>query len=602
MAQPRALSIDPLLALALALQSTPGGYALLVGSGISRAAGVPTGWEVVEDLIRRVATAEDRTSLTDAEASPASWYRSRFKAEPSYSVLLEQVAGTPAERREVLRAYFEPSASDREQGLKVPTRAHRAIANLVRLGFVRVILTTNFDQLIEAALREQGVVPAVISSPDAVSGMMPLHLSPVSIIKLHGDYLDTRLKNTPEELIAYDPPINQVLDRVFDEYGLIVCGWSGTWDTALRDAIVRCPSRRFSTFWLSQGAPSVEAQLLIEHRRARVVSIASADLAFESLIEKVESLSEIERPHPVSTAVAIATLKRYLPVPDHRIRLDDLVAGEVERVLALLPQLIPYTTQPRDYKHVVSVLPKIEAASTTAVSLFANGVFWGEAHHQPLWIRLLERLAASSRPHAASGGVVYPAWDRLFRYSAQLAFYAGGIAAVALGNRGHETLGDLLLAPRIRLDASDPVANPAIALNLSETVEHDVAKHIPGYEQRRTPFSDYLFEHLRPVLRPIVPDDALYADIFDRFEYLTALVYADNRERIRKLGFWAPVGRLAWRRERYPPSTAASDIAEESKREGANWFLFRRGVFGGSQLVFDDSRRKLDELLIRRGF
>jgi len=43
--------IDPIISLAFSLHSTKGVYALLIGSGISRAAGIPTGREIVQDLI-----------------------------------------------------------------------------------------------------------------------------------------------------------------------------------------------------------------------------------------------------------------------------------------------------------------------------------------------------------------------------------------------------------------------------------------------------------------------------------------------------------------------------------------------------------------------
>lgn len=39
--------IDPLYSLALSMESNPGIYALLLGSGVSRIAGIPTGWEIV---------------------------------------------------------------------------------------------------------------------------------------------------------------------------------------------------------------------------------------------------------------------------------------------------------------------------------------------------------------------------------------------------------------------------------------------------------------------------------------------------------------------------------------------------------------------------
>jgi hypothetical protein len=67
-----------------------------------------------------------------------------------------------------------------------------------------------------------------------------------TVIKVHGDYLDARIKNTDAELEAYSPAMNGLLDQVFDNFGLLVVGWSGEWDTALRDAIQRAPSRRYA--------------------------------------------------------------------------------------------------------------------------------------------------------------------------------------------------------------------------------------------------------------------------------------------------------------------------------------------------------------------
>ena len=220
--------IDPILSLSFGMYSIKGAYALLLGSGVSRSAGIPTGWEVVLDLIRKVA----RLSGQDCEPDPAAWYKATFGAEPGYSSLLDQLAGSPAERNRLLRSCFEPSADEREQGLKLPTAAHKAIAELVAAGFVRVIVTTNFDRLIEQALEAIGISPTVISTPDAADGALPVVHTSCTVIKVHGDYLDTRIKNSPAELAEYDPRIDRLLDRVFDEFGLIVCGWSAEWDAA----------------------------------------------------------------------------------------------------------------------------------------------------------------------------------------------------------------------------------------------------------------------------------------------------------------------------------------------------------------------------------
>ncbi len=40
--------IEPIVSLAFSLHANKGVYALLLGSGVSRSAGIPTGWEVVK--------------------------------------------------------------------------------------------------------------------------------------------------------------------------------------------------------------------------------------------------------------------------------------------------------------------------------------------------------------------------------------------------------------------------------------------------------------------------------------------------------------------------------------------------------------------------
>jgi hypothetical protein len=88
----------------------------------------------------------------------ATWYHKKYGSEPDYSALLAELAVSPAERRSILHSYIEPD-EDRAEGKKLPTAAHRAIAGLVRDGYVRVIVTTNFHRLLENALRGIGNEP-----------------------------------------------------------------------------------------------------------------------------------------------------------------------------------------------------------------------------------------------------------------------------------------------------------------------------------------------------------------------------------------------------------------------------------------------------------
>jgi hypothetical protein len=288
--------IDPLTALAFSIYENKGVYCLLLGSGVSRPSEIPTGWEITLDLVRRVAALR---GVTD-EPDWAAWYKATFGAEPKYSELLDQLASTPDERRSVLHSYIEPNSDDIAAGRKIPTRAHQAIARMVAAGHVRVIITTNFDRLIENALRENGVEPTVITSDDALKGAVPLIHSRCYVVKIHGDYLDTRIRNTDSELGAYTPELNTLLDRIIDEHGLIVCGWSGDWDPALRAAITRAPNRRYPMFWAARGQMSPVAETLVGHRAGRVIAIEGADAFFERLEALVSAQADAQRPNPRS--------------------------------------------------------------------------------------------------------------------------------------------------------------------------------------------------------------------------------------------------------------------------------------------------------------
>lgn len=245
---------------------------------------------------------------------------------------MDQLAATSDERRSILHSYIELTAEELEAGKKVPTKAHRAIARLVQSGYVRVILTTNFDRLMESALRDVGVEPTVIASEDALRGAVPLIHSRRYVVKLHGDYLDTRILNTETELSKYTSAMNKLLDRIIDEHGLIVSGWSADWDPALRAALTRAPTRRYPMYWAARGEPSKIATDLIGQRAGGIIRIDSADAFFESLKRLVSSEADIKRQNPQSVELMVASAKRFLAKPEFRIQLGDLVGEEARKL------------------------------------------------------------------------------------------------------------------------------------------------------------------------------------------------------------------------------------------------------------------------------
>ena len=324
--------IDNMTSLAFSVYENKKVFALLIGSGVSRAAQIPTGWEVTLDLVRRLAILQGESEQVEWGA----WYKEKYGKTPDYSELLDLVSSTPDERRSIIHSYIEPNEEEISEGKKSPTKAHHAIARLVKGGVVRVIITTNFDRLIENALREIGVEPTVIKSDDDLSGAVPLIHSNCCIVKIHGDYLDTRIRNINDELTEYSAAMDAMLDRVLDEHGLIVCGWSGEWDHALRRAISRAPNRRYPLYWAVRGTLHPFAEDIVGHRQGKVVPIADAESFFEKLEELVSVQLEMSRPDPRSGMLLVGRVKKYLSKPEFKIKLHDLIKEETELLLVSL--------------------------------------------------------------------------------------------------------------------------------------------------------------------------------------------------------------------------------------------------------------------------
>ena len=77
----RDVAVDPFVSLASSLHAGPRTFALLLGSGVSVSAGVPSGWNLTLKLVRRLAIAQG----DDAGDDPVSWYRAHADGDPDYS-------------------------------------------------------------------------------------------------------------------------------------------------------------------------------------------------------------------------------------------------------------------------------------------------------------------------------------------------------------------------------------------------------------------------------------------------------------------------------------------------------------------------------------
>jgi hypothetical protein len=565
--------IDPLISLAFSLQSNRGAYALLIGSGVSRPAGIPTGWEITLEMVRKVAI----SSSAEAGDAADQWYRETYQKEPDYSELLDQLCKSNTERQQYLRPFFEPTDDEREEGLKKPTAAHNAIADLMAEGYIRVIITTNFDRLLEQALEARGIVPVVVANADQAQGMLPLVHQKHCIIKIHGDYLDTRIMNTENELSHYPPEMDQLLDRVFDEFGIIFCGWSGAWDPALRSAISRTPSRRFSSYWMSRGDLNGDAAKIVSDRGIVPVQIADADTVFSGLSEKLASLREFDRPHPLSIQSALASLKRYLPEDRYRIKLHDLLTSAVADARSRwgAAGITLQDPEPNDQ----TIVARVKTYDSSMEILLPMAIELGKWSRPDQFQLICEALDTLSQRPAAQGRT-YNLWSQLSRYPATLFLYAVGLSALKANNL--ELIGRLFSMPlRSGMSENEPVVATLMPMCLVDNKE-SLWPLFDG-SRRHTPLSDWLEMQMRDRFSPNSSSDQYndpFTQLFDEFEMIGGVSYR-TLIREKREWLWVPVGCWGWRRSVKEGilENLSADLSKNSNQSK----LLRLGIFSNGE-------------------
>lgn len=562
--------LDVKSALALSVHSAPGVYAVLLGAGVSAPSGVMTGWEITKDLVARITTARMADGVderAEAAADPEAWWLKAFNEPLGYSALLARVAPTAGARQSVLARYFEPG----EEGSKGPTEAHRAIAKLALRGYIRVIMTTNFDRLMEQALDEVDVQYQTVRRPDSIATMNPLQHAQVTLIKLHGDYVDLDQRNTIDELGAYDEPLQGLLDRILDEYGLIVCGWSAEWDKALVRSIEQTRSRRFPMYWSAFSALGDEARRLVAMRCASVLQGVTADETFTDLLSRLEALETMAAP-PITRDIAVTRLEKALPDPVRRIEVSKLVDQAVKTVADCAASRPILTGATYD-----EVIGDYRADCELLLHLLAAGTFYDDGTHAAVWRRAREQLVRIRA--RITSGTVSNRLEALRHYPALLATWTIGVTAIVAHRE--EDLVSLLAEPTWSSSMWGPTGSqkPVKYLNPMRVLDGQVLGQLhkpPNGQEWLYPSSRLLRAEVREPLRKIEPDDDAYSAACDRFEFLASLIALDA---VQNPDLGAP-----WPGEFLLDSTWNYDhgLASRAQQEIVpGWPLLQAGAFGG---------------------
>jgi hypothetical protein len=560
---------DKVTTISYSLFTNKGAFALLLGSGISRSSGIPTGWDIVLDIINQIALLKKNK----CDPSPEEWYIKVFEEEPDYSNLLEKLTVTQEERLNLLRPYFEAD-EDNEEGLKRPTKAHKFIAQLVKKGYIKLIITTNFDRLIENALKEIGIEPVVISNPNHIENTIPLIHSKITLIKINGDYLDTSFLNIKSELIKYDPRLEKLLIFIFENFGLITCGWSAKWDLALVTILKSANKFRFSNYFTFLNNAENELVELSNIRLGKTIEIQDADSFFSELSENVDALESNLTYNPLTPKIALARLKKYIVRDEFIISLNDLIQSQTENVFERLNSTsFPHPNNEEIKKKIDFYLSQIDPLC----SLLMHGVYWGKELHDELWIKTLTRIAT---PKEKSNN--YTIWQEIEYLPALIIVYVLGLTCVLKNKYG-------LLLKISKIDIINQRGEEKLLklANSWQVIDKRILQQVLG-NNHHVPMSELLFYALRKHFENYILNDKEYENLFDNFEYLMALIYT------KKISSgWAPVGRFGYRIQDLRSNIIPKKL-EEIKNKKNTSELITTGLFE-SYIEFDEVNTKFNE-------
>jgi Caspase domain len=307
----------------------------------------------------------------------------------------------------------------------------------------------------------------------------------------------------------------------------------------------------------------------------------------------VQVPADLQSPAELSPMQSLLdAVKEYLSDTKYRIRLDDFLVREVRAALQRFSETeFPLQAQSVTGEDIAERLSKYENAMKTLLPIIALVGRWVDNQQLPAIERIIGGF--SELNEMRSGNLL---WLRLRAYPATLLLYAGGIAA--LEGKNYVGLATIFNTPvrdyRKGSGETVPIVVPTIDAML-DVDRADGFKKLSAHERNYAPRSEYLFTRLQPTLEDILGLGGRYETLFDRFEVLYSLVYADLTD-----GDWGPPGRFAWKYRRGIGGNPFKSIIDEAKDYRDRWPVLQAGLFRGSHTRFEQITDRFQSGLLNR--
>lgn len=231
-------------------------YVLVLGAGASVSSGTSLNRAVVERII--------------GSYDPAAFdaYIAQCSDEERFSHLRKMVEGTS------------------------PSQGYRCLAELIRSGYFNIVLSTNFDPLLEDAVaglqmrrRDYLLLIHGVMDPDFIANRLDDPEPRVKILKLHGDLFYSKFYYTGDEISEFPEPIRGMLEILLNYRDVVVVGHG------MRDNdINRCLKATGGSVWyVNLNPPSGVIAEVMKARKSEGNFVSGDDGTFDRFFMRLRA-------------------------------------------------------------------------------------------------------------------------------------------------------------------------------------------------------------------------------------------------------------------------------------------------------------------------
>jgi len=333
---------------------------------------------------------------------------------------------------------------------------------------------------------------------------------------------------------------------------------------ALRETLLSCEDRRYSTYWAYHGELEDSAEKLISHRDAESISISGASNFFSELKERVQSLEGAESGAPLTRDIARERVKRYMSQENRKIDLTDLLRDETNEARSKIrdEERFPLDIDLNN-DNLNERLNHYENTVGTLAMATSTCAYWGpEVANSGIdsLSETVRRLGTLGRRPGRKS------WRDLRLYPASFILYGMGVAAVKSENWKliQRLLNEVQIkAPGFPEQRAGSILNP-----------WKVGGRIGSGGDGNKLLRNRLKDNLREPLIEFIPDESGYEYHFHKFEILMDLVLLDYINEGSKID-GNNIHTLYF-------SGHLDEIGNDIEAEGENWGLLQAGMFDGS--------------------